>query len=234
MDGIAFNASLHSWAFFVTLTFDSKDECGNAKRVPGYGDRQKMLFAFLREVAKGNKRNKQGKRIESVNFPSLLFLARDERGELRGRNHFHILLDGLPPTRKNLSECNVMKAIWKGLRGGHADCRLFDTRLKGVTYVMKGLEQWSRVHANAYEMAKFTEDEKDRMLILSDSCARKWAQESYTTKASLGSRDAVITGARSLFGRKAESRKTTKEELEVMLRRSVGLNMHPAGASFVV
>jgi hypothetical protein len=99
---------------------------------------------------------------------------------------------------------------------------------------MKGLEEWSWANANAYEVAKFGQEERDRMLILSDSCARKWAQESLATRATGGSRDAVITGARSLFGRKTEGRVTTNEQLEAMLRQSIGLNMHPAGCSLVV
>lgn len=233
MDPIAFNASLHSWAFFVTLTFTSRDKAGNAVNVPGFGDRRKMVFAFLREVAKGNYRNKQQKRIHSVNFASLLWLAREERGEQGGRYHFHILLDGLPPSRINRTECFSIKSIWTGLGGGWSDVRLFDARLDGVDYVMKGLAQWSPLHANAYELAKFSQDEKDRMLILSDSCCRKWQHRGQTAGASSNSRDAVITGARSLTGKTAGGRKWTKEKLEDALRFKMGLNKHPAGVSFV-
>ncbi|MBL9144006.1 MAG: hypothetical protein JNM99_10035 [Verrucomicrobiaceae bacterium] len=233
MTGIAFHASLHRWAFFVTLTFASKDESGNALNVPGFIERRKMLFAFLREAANGRKKNKAGKRIESLPFARLLWLVREERGEQKGRYHFHILLDGLPPTRINKTECFALKAVWRGVGGGFADVRLYDTGLPGVSYVMKGLEQWSRVNANAYEMRKFTEDEQDRMLILSESCRKKWQHEASTRGASGGASDAVITGLRSLASRKTGGRKLSKEVTEKELRSGWGLNMHPAGISLV-
>jgi len=233
MDGIAYNASLHPWAFFVTLTYASKDKSGNPRKVPNLRERRAMLFAFLREASKGRKRNKHGTRIESVPFPCLLWLAREERGELGGRYHFHILLSGLPSTRTNRTECFALKSIWTGLGGGFADVRLFDTGLPGVSYVMKGLAEWSKVHANAYELSKFTEDEKDRMLILSDSCVRKWGAESKSTRALGNSRSTVITGARPLVPLSRKGRKWTKEDLEAALRGSYGLGMHPAGPSFV-
>lgn len=235
MDGIAFHASLNPWQFFVTLTYRSKDECGNEKRVPSYAERRKMLFAFLREASKGIKTDRQGSRIESVPFPALLWLAREERGDARGRYHFHILLDGLPPTRHNLSEANALKAIWRGVGGGHADCRLYDTRVRGVQYVMKGLEQYSLAHANAYEMQKLGQEEKDRMLILADACQRKWGEQTTKLRASLAGCSTVITGVRSSAVRKSGNRQQTKETLQELENRirSAWLNHHPAGISFV-
>jgi len=233
MDGIAFNASLHPWSFFVTLTFDSRDENGNPKKVPPFVERRKMLFAYLREAAKGIKRDSQGSRIQSVPFASLLWLAREERGEQGGRFHFHILLDGLPPGRVNVSECHAQKAIWRKLGGGFADVRLYDTRAEGVKYVMKGLEQYSRLNGNAYEMAKFSQEEKDRMLILADACQRKWGAQTTKLRASFAGCSTVITGARSSARREPEAHTRAKETLEEELRRSFGLGMHPAGVSFV-
>lgn len=235
MDGIAFNAGLNPWQLFVTLTFDSKDKAGNFKRVPEFAGRRKMLFAYLREACKGIKRDRQGSRIESVPFPALLWLAREERGEAGGRYHFHILLDGLPPTRVNVSECHAQKAIWKKLGGGHVDCRLYDTRERGVQYVMKGLEQYSRAHANAYEMGKLSTEDKDRMLILADACQRKWGEQTTKLRASLSGRSAVITGVRSSATERRGNREQTKETLEELEARirSNWLNHHPAGVSFV-
>jgi len=235
MDGIVFNASLHRWQFFVTLTFASRDERGNLLAVPSYAERRKMLFAFLRECAKGQKRNKEGIRIQSVPFPALLWLAREERGETGGRFHFHILLDGLPPSRVNKSEGYALKSIWRKLGGGFADVRTYDKRADGVSYVLKGLDEWSRVNANAYEMGKFNADEKDRMLILSNSCARKWCEQVTKTRASSAARSAVITGVRLSAPQTRGNHKRTKEtpaELEARIRAN-WLNAHPAGVSFV-
>jgi hypothetical protein len=235
MNPVAFNASLHAWEFFVTLTYESRDKHGNLLNVPNELERRKMLFAFLREVAKGNKRNKEGTRIESVTLRHLLFLAREERGEVRGRYHWHILISGLPSSRINVTECHVWKHIWKGLRGGHSDVRLFETGLSGVSYVMKGLDEWSRVNANAYELSKFSESQRDRMLILSDSCFLQWGQLATSTRASDNSSSAVIAGMRPSVRRNPKAnRKNTKEAAEAELRAGYGYSMHPAGVSFVV
>jgi len=234
MHPITFNLSMQRWQFFVTLTFTSKDAAGNAVKVPDKGDRQRMLFAFLRDVARGYKRdNATGKRIDCVRWESLFWVVREERGELNGRHHFHILLDGLPPSRCNQVERFALKALWSKCGGGFADVRSFDTRLSGVRYVLKGLEGWIQRNANAYELKRFTEDHEDRMLILADSCVRKWARNRAIPRASEGAYpdDSALrsVGQRELAIQLAKE--TTRNAISQ--RGSWGMNMHPAGVSFV-
>ncbi len=219
--------SLHRWQMFCTLTFRSRNEQGQSVKVPNADCRRKMLFAFLRECAKGEKRDRNGKRISSIPFRKLLWAAREERGERKGRYHFHILLSGLPPERVNVTETFVQKSIWAGVCGGHSDFRMFDSRLPGVQYVLKGLEQWSQRHANAYEVGKYCADE-DRTLILADAYVSKWAQESGKPGASGSSRSTVITGVRPSAILRGGNHRTTETPRGLYV-----LNMHPAGVSVV-
>lgn len=234
MHPVAFQASLHRWDLFVTLTYSSRDKRGRPLKVPTEVERTRMLFAFLRQVAKGRKTDRSGHAIERVPFRFVRWIAREERGESGGRYHWHILLEGLPPSRINRTECFVIKTIWNDCGGGFCDCRAYDTRLPGVSYVLKGLEGWSQRHANAYEMRKFGADQEDRRLILSDSCCRQWAQSSGYEGASGGTRNRKACGVRSVGGRKAAARRI-KETPEEQVTRAYhnALNMHPAGVSFV-
>lgn len=235
MNPVVFNLSLHRWQLFLTLTFDSHDrKTGAAKRVPKEADRRKMLFAFLHEAREGLKRSKEtGRRIEVIPWDELMWVAREERGELNGRHHFHILLDGIPSTRMNHTERFVLKAIWNSLGGGFADVRMFDTRLSGVRYVLKGLEGWSQRNANSYEIRKFDEGHEDRTLIVAKACLEKWGRR---TKQRASERTQPDISAVSLLaGRKPGAHKRAKEtpeELEARIRSS-WLNAHPAGVSFV-
>jgi hypothetical protein len=232
MHPIAFHASLHRWQLFVTLTYNSRDKRGNALKVPREVERNKMLHAFIHQVAKGRKKDAHGRAIERVPSSFLRWIAREERGERGGRYHWHILLEGLPPTRVNDSERFVIKTIWNDIGGGYADVRAFNSRLSGVLYVMKGLEGWSQSHANAYEVGKFGDDHKDRRLILSTSCVSHWGARSRDIGASGGALNPISSGVRSVGGREAAIGRL-KETTEQELRRSIGLSMHPAGVSFI-
>ncbi len=232
MHPVVFHASLNRWQLFVTLTYNSRDKRGNALKVPKEKERDRMLHAFIREVAKGRKRDKQGRAIDRVPSRFLRWVAREEKGERKGRYHWHILLEGLPPGRINHSERFVIKTIWNDLGGGHSDVRSYDNRLPGVSYVLKGLEGWSQSHANAYEVGKFDDDQKDRRLILSESCVRHWGARSRDARASGGALYPIASGVRCVGGREAAIVRL-KETTEQELRRSIGLSMHPAGVSFI-
>lgn len=226
MNPVTYNISLARWQLFLTLTYASKNEEGQALKVPNSTERQRMLFAFLRDAARGAKRDgASGKRIDCVRWNSFFWVAREERGELNGRHHFHILLDGLPSSRLNRTEHFALKALWTSLGGGFADVRIFDTRLSGVRYVLKGLEGWSKVNANAYEASKFTDDHEGRQLILADSFVRKWAARRATPRASEGAYP-VSTALRSVGGRESAIQRAKETTW-------LALNMHPAGVSFV-
>lgn len=237
MNPLSYHASLHHWQFFVTLTYGHD---GVGGKVPVELVRKKMLFAFLRQVCLGRYKTKQGERLHRSRWHDLLFLAREEQGEIGGRYHFHLLLGGLPPARHNASEANVMISIWKECGGGIADVRMYDARLDGVSYVLKGLEQWSFEGANSYEVAKF-DSQGTAMPILSDSCVkvwskalRKWGTRAKEVEASSGTGAAVITGpslsARRKLGKRNHRRAETQASLQSRIR-SNWLGHHPAGVS---
>jgi hypothetical protein len=172
MTGLEWHARLHQWQFFATLTFRDP--------LPSYHARRRMVYAFLREVAKGPKlpeaQQQPGHfRLAPVPWKALKWLLRGEKGEITGRDHFHALYAGLPAQRQNLVEVFTQKHLWEELGGGSARIYLYDPRLPGVSYVMKGLQEADRAGANAYELTKFRE-EGEREVILSDSLARRWAR----------------------------------------------------------
>lgn len=236
MQPLSYLISSHRWQLFVTLTFNSRDERGRPVKVPGVGARRKMLFAFLRETAKGLKRDRTGRRTDSIPFHALSWVAREETGELNGRYHFHLLLSGLPPGRLNTTERFVIKSIWTGVGGGHSDVRVFDTQLAGVNYVLKGLEQWSRAQANAYEVGKFREvPGVDRELIVSNACLEKWRQgfAERTRATTAGTRSAVNTGVSPVGPGNGTAKRAKETPEEVARRRYERFGSHPAGVSFV-
>ena len=189
-----------------------------------------MLFQFLRSIAKGFKRDKKtNARIDGIRWDMLLWAAREEAGELNGRYHFHVLLSGLPLGRFNQTERFVLKAAWKKAGGGHADVRVFDPALPGVAYVLKGLEQWSRSLANAYEMRKF-EARYDREVILAHAFLDKWGKGARSLGTS--GRTMPERSGLSLSDRRTRSAKRTKE-LPAYHGGLYQTNMHPAGISFV-
>lgn len=257
MHPIAFHASLHQWQLFVTLTYESRDERGNALKVPDEAGRRKMLFAFLRragftkrhkvqpdlnarmnprEYRRRKEQAAHGEHVDRVPFKHLLWMAREERGELGGRYHYHILLGGLCPFSLNKSTCFALKGLWTSIGGGFADVRLFDTSLPGVKYVMKGLNEWSPELANAYEMRKAGVESENRELILAECCVRQWAQQSTKPGATKGGTcNRLINRASPSDRRELVNHQRTKEtpqELEERIRSS-WLNAHPAGVSFV-
>jgi hypothetical protein len=235
MHPIAFQASLHRWDLFVTLTYKSRHESGAPLKVPDERSRARMLFAFLRELAKGRMTNRNGEPINRLPFRFLRWVAREEIGERNGRYHWHILVEGLPASRLNHTERFVIKSIWNDVGGGFSDVRVFDARLPGVSYVMKGLRGWSQSHANAYEMGKFADDQKDRTLILSASFTRLWGSASRYAGASGGSCDPKARASRPSDIREGVRRfPRTKEVAAIQgrLRHEV-YNQHPAGTSLV-
>jgi hypothetical protein len=222
-----YNISLQSWEWFTTLTFDSRDEKGRAVRVPDQIARRRMVHAFLRRVAEGNMRDKEtGKRIHVIHPVDFLWVVREERGEKGGRYHFHALLAGFPRERRNRVEEFSLRSIWQEVGGGFADVRTFDAQLRGVRYVLKGLTEWSRNNANAFEAGRFNE-EGDRTLILADACLVKWGRRMAqgASRGAQSGRPAVPLSAR-------RTRAPLNElETQAGLRWKMSVNMHPAGVS---
>lgn len=228
MNPFLYNISMQRWEYFLTLTFTSRDAAGKPVKVPSEPERRKMLFAFLRRAAEGNKRDgSTGKRLDCIKWEEFLWVVREERGEFGGRYHFHALLAGFPPSRINNVERFSLRSIWNDVGGGYADVRAFDAKLRGASYVLKGLEGWSRRNANAFEAARFNE-ENDRELIVSKSALVKWARRTAgRAPKTLGTQPGIP--AVSLSARK----RVPLNELETSagMRWAMSANMHPAGVS---
>ncbi len=228
MNPFLYNISMQRWEWFLTLTFRSRDASGNAVKVPNAIDRQKMLFAFLRRASEGNKRDKQtGKRADCIRWDEFLWVSRLEQGELNGRQHFHVLLAGFPPSRINHVERFSLRSIWEEVGGGFADVRAFDSHLRGAQYVLKGLQGWSQRNANAYEARRFNEE--NRELIVAKAALEKWgrrtAQRAHKT---LGTHPA--SAAVSLLARRPRA-PLNELETTAEMRWRMSANMHPAGVS---
>ena len=142
------------WQFFGTLTFS---------RIPPLYVRKACICEYLRRIAKS---------FCAKDWKWDLFYAvRHEYGELTGRAHFHFLLT-VPKSSPNIhSARHTLKSIWQdGVGGcaGFADIRLYDPRLSGADYIMKGTD-WCLAQANAYELAKFIDTDLEQSLIVSPS-----------------------------------------------------------------
>jgi hypothetical protein len=157
--GYTAHARRERWQLFATLTFLSP--------VPGEGARLRMLFAWLRTVAKTG----------GISFPGLLWIARAEQGEVGSRHHFHVLITGLGPCGVTPAFPFVTMAAWERLGGGMARVYRYETGLSAVDYLMKGLEQLdtSAEGAQAYEFNKFAGVEATSLgLIPGHTLLRKW------------------------------------------------------------
>ena len=118
----------------MTLTLSSVRE--SRKRKIG------RLFAWLRDVAcKGR-----------VRFERLVWCVRCELGDQTGREHYHVLIGGLPPWMQSDRTPLVLMALWESHGGGIARARACVDPLLGVAYVLKDLDEHG---ANGYELAKF-------------------------------------------------------------------------------
>lgn len=148
------------WLFFATLTFASTSADGNRLEVPKPAIRSRMLFQWLRQAS----------RLMQIRLEALLFVAREEQGELGGRYHFHVLLGvsrlhrlhGASPWANSRSLSYALENLWRkrcGPSGGIADVRQYAADLSGVAYVLKGLDNRSGFlqGANNYEVPRFRE-----------------------------------------------------------------------------
>jgi len=159
-------AGLVEWQLFTTLTF-AQD---------GLTDKVKysLLFAWLREAAEWS----------GSSFKQVKWLCRQEAGEITGRQHFHLLLGGMPSDFVTIANCFRLMILWdhqpekrapayqgKKLRVGMARVRKFDSGMDGVGYVLKGLKDCLLSGADIYEFSKFSLDTSS--VTLSDSLVRE-------------------------------------------------------------
>lgn len=210
------------WELFSTLTFDSRDAQGNLCKVPTWIEQKNMLFAFLRLL----QRKLKAKTDRSFSWERLIFAARGEAGEQTGRDHFHVLLSGLPSIKNATSVRFALESFWRHVGGGNSQFRAFDPSLGGVKYVLKGLRNWSNASANAYEMGKFAKVEESK-LILSNTFLRKWGRVQATTRGTKGTSCAFVSLSQSGCGNVAPINRSKESPVFACF------GMHPAGVSFV-
>lgn len=149
-----------SWQFFATLTFS---------RMPSDAVKQKMLFAWLRWFSEMG-RKQQTKRAPGTRPERLLWMVREELGEVSGRFHYHALLAGLPQHLVNVKTAMASCAAWENQGGGMARNYIYQSDLDGADYVLKGLTQndlqaTNRYGQYLYEVGKFNGEEGRRVLL---------------------------------------------------------------------
>ena len=136
------------WELFATLTFKSE-------RLPERV-RLSLFFALLREFCAEF----------DLRFRYLLWCLRQERGEVSGRRHFHLLLAGVRGTLVNQTTCFWLMDKWEKLGGGMARIHVFDSRLNAGSYILKrcGFSRNAVDLGDAYESAKFASKACELML----------------------------------------------------------------------
>lgn len=128
-----------AWQFFSTLTLKTLRASEST--------RLKMFFALVRGLADNF----------GVHFFNVMWALRREKGEQTDRPHFHALIAGLPEHAVTLSTNFSLMREWENYGGGIARVRVYDSRLAGVEYVLKGIDEaYSRAGANWYELRKFS------------------------------------------------------------------------------
>lgn len=139
-----------NWQFFATLTF--KNEVSVTVQ-------NKMMFAFLREVA----------RKFGIHFHELLWVSRRERGETFGRLHLHLLIGGASPNWCNIATCFTLMRSWESIGGGMARIHLFNASLNAGDYLLK---PESFTGSEAYESGKFGSEHVE--LTFAHAVCQKW------------------------------------------------------------
>jgi hypothetical protein len=155
MNPETFLAKSVRWQFFASLTF--------AGDVPPESIRQEMLFAWLHWFHRLEcKKGKQTRRSE------ILWLLREELGEIGARLHYHLLLGGLSNHLVNKRTAMASCSEWERLHGGSARNYIYDVHSDGAAYVLKGLtsaEVDSALGAVNYEQGKFRDEAGRRVWV---------------------------------------------------------------------
>ncbi len=178
MSALLLHARRHQWQFFAGFSFANEQSMAESVRGP-------MQFEFMRRCC------------AKWHFPikKFEFLIREELGEKTERLHWHALFSGLPPSLVNRSSCFVMIKTWENMGGGHSRVRVFDERLPGSDYVLKGLE--GSQAANAYELSKFNESGTLK-LIPAHRLIRQWVKWFEPDRRLRKARDMRTTSRRDL------------------------------------
>jgi len=143
-----------AWQVFGTLTWR------NVKGlVPNSARREKIYFRFIRTVCC----------VVGIKPRSSLWVRREERGEMFGRTHYHLLLNLGGGFRCTVSSCYWLASVWERCGGGPSTrFSVYDPLSDAAGYLCK-----ARSEAASYELAKFGKSE----VIVSDGVV-EWLRRS--------------------------------------------------------
>jgi len=156
------NANVHllrniPWQLFVTLTWSA---------VKSEGVKHRILFAYLRTLSKW----------AGVHFHQLLWACRQERGEVGGRLHFHVLVGGLPQRCLTLSLLHASRKLWKKEGGGWSSVTPYCSGLDAVQYSFGGDVRFENLRIGGRGSVEGTDYEKRKLGHASDVTLAKAVQ----------------------------------------------------------
>jgi hypothetical protein len=151
-------ARFPGWEWFGTLTF--------AGRVGSERKCRAFAINYFHRVAKAL----------GISNSSLMWVLREEEGEIGGRRHFHFLLGTSQKLPMTIAGIAILERIWTrvGRGRGFAKVRAYDKALSGVSYVTKCLSTVATPGAASYEVKKFGTSREP--LVFSDSLVRRLAR----------------------------------------------------------
>ena len=147
-----------------------------------------------------------GEKSAASAFRSLVWVLREEFGEVTNRLHWHALVSGVPKSLVRSTTCLFMMGYWEGIGGGMSRIRVFDAGKDGASYVTKGLDegQFTKSGANRYEIGKFNGDET-LMLIPSHSLQDQWKRAAFESGRLRSSQARRISARCDLINQQDES-----------------------------
>lgn len=139
------------WQFFGSLTFRGITLANPSRRATTI--RVTQFFAFWRRFCRQFR----------IPDHRLLWVLRQEAGEVGGRMHLHCLIGGVPEPLVNERTCFWLMHQWSDddkLANGFARVRVVDSILVSVEYACKGLLETEITPAHAYESLKFRDSDQ--------------------------------------------------------------------------
>lgn len=152
-----------------------------------------------------------------VSIERVLWVLRQEKGELNGREHLHAVFAGFPEYVLNVRTCFSLIACWQHeVGGGWSQFRLWEKGLDALSYITKP-PSWSFASANDYESSKFG----------NRACEVIVSQSAENILHALRAFRGVHSARRSRHN--AESAERRIQETTTLSARSIGLNRSPEG-----
>lgn len=126
VNSLSYHLQRVDWQLYVTLTFGA-NWSGRKTR-----NKVERLYSWLRCIVEHH--------TGSRSLEGTIWLAAEELGEMNDRYHLHLLIGGFAkkPTK---TDCFAMQWTWQeAFKGGFAKIRPYTPSLRGVGYVLKGLD----------------------------------------------------------------------------------------------